>query len=216
MLSYGPFDAALSTLRIMEDNTTPQTKSRSIFVFILLLVVLAAVAIFGYFAVFSRPATTVILVRHAEKKIEPTNPDPDLTSEGEARAKLLGHMLSGSGVNAILVSQFKRTQQTAKPLSDATGIPLTLTDAKQPEDVVKRILTAYRGQTIFVAGHNNTVPAIVSGLSGQTYPVIPESEYDNMYIVTVYRFGRAKVVQLKYGLECTQGVGNGTMVPMNK
>jgi hypothetical protein len=73
-----------------------------------------------------------------------------------------------------------------------------------------------RGQTIFVAGHNNTVPAIASELSGETFPVIPESEYDNLFIVTVYRFGKAKVVRLKYGKESTQGVGTGTMVPMNK
>ena len=32
---------------------------------------------------------------------------------------------------------------------------------------------------------------------------IPESEYDNLFIVTVYRFGKAKVVRLKYGKEST-------------
>jgi hypothetical protein len=53
-------------------------------------------------------------------------------------------------------------------------------------------------------------------LSGETFPVIPESEYDNLFIVTIYRFGKAKVVRLKYGKESTQGVGTGTMVPMNK
>lgn len=200
----------------MEENPAPQTKFRTIFVFGLLLAVLAAVGVFGYFSTFRRPVTTVILVRHAEKKIEPNNPDPDLTPEGEARAKVLARMLSGAGVNAIFATQFKRTQETAKPLADATGIPLTLTDAKQPEDVVKRILTSYRGQTIFIAGHNNTVPTIVSGLSSENYPVIPESEYDNLFIVTVYRFGKAKVVKLKYGADSSQDVGNGTMAPMNK
>ncbi len=43
------------------------------------------------------------------------------------------------------------------------------------------------------------MPAIVSTLSGETYPVIPESEYDNLFIVTIYRFGKAKVLKLKYG-----------------
>ena len=71
-----------------------------------------------------------------------------------------------------------------------------------------------RQQTIFVAGHNNTVPAVVSALSGENFPTIPETEYDNMFIVTVYRFGKAKVVKLKYGAESTKGVGTGTMVPM--
>jgi hypothetical protein len=53
-------------------------------------------------------------------------------------------------------------------------------------------------------------------LSGETYPNIPESEYDNLYIVTIYRFGKAKVVKMKYGKTSTQGVGTGTMVPMTK
>ena len=193
----------------MDEQTTPQTKLTTVFIFILLLAVLATVGLFVYFSNFSRPITTVILVRHAEKKTEPNNPDPDLTPEGEDRAKLLGHMFSSSGVNTILATQFKRTQETAKPLADATGIPITLTDAKQPEEVVKRIQSEYRGQTVFIAGHNNTVPAIVSALSGQSFPTIPESEYDNMFIVTFYRSGKAKVVKLKYGLEGNHVVGAG-------
>jgi phosphohistidine phosphatase SixA len=103
-----------------------------------------------------------------------------------------------------------------KPLSDRTGVPVTLLDANQSNELLKRIQTTYRGQTVFIAGHNNTVAALVSELSGQTYPVIPESEYDNLYIVTIYRTGKAKVVKLRYGKSSTPGVGTGTMVPMNK
>ena len=46
------------------------------------------------------------------------------------------------------------------------------------------------------------MPAIVSTLSGDTYPAMPETEYDNLFIVTIYRFGKAKVVKLKYGVIC--------------
>jgi hypothetical protein len=49
-------------------------------------------------------------------------------------------------------------------------------------------------------------------LSGENYPQIPESEYDNMFIVTIYRFGKAKVLKVKYGALSTQGVGTGTMI----
>lgn len=178
----------------------------------MLFAVLGAVVVFAYFSTFLQPVTTVILVRHAEKKIEPNNPDPDLTPEGEGRAKDLARIFGNSGVNAILATQYKRTQQTVKPLSDQTGVPVTLVDAKQTNEVVKQILTTYRGQTIFIAGHNNTVPDIVSQLSGDNYPLIPESEYDNLYIVTIYRAGKAKVIRLKFGATSMQGVGSGTMV----
>jgi len=199
----------------MEQSAEPRTRLRTIVVFSALFAILGAVVIFAYFSTFSRPVTTVILVRHAEKKIEPENPDPDLTPEGVERAHEIARMFSGAGINAIYATQYKRTQQTVKPLSERTGVAVTLLDSKQTNELLKRIQTTYSGQTVFVAGHNNSVPAIVSELSGETYPLIPESEYDNLYIVTIYRFGKAKVVKLKYGRPSIQGEGSGTMVPMN-
>jgi 2,3-bisphosphoglycerate-dependent phosphoglycerate mutase len=200
----------------MEEIREPQSRTRTIVVFAMLFAVLGAVVVFGYFSTFSRPVTTVILVRHAEKKLEPNNQDPDLSPEGVERAQEIARVFGNAGINAIYATQYKRTQQTVKPLSDRTGVAVTTLEASPPDELIKRIQTSLRGQTIFVAGHNNTVPAIASQLSGETFTVIPESEYDNLFIVTVYRFGKAKVVRLKYGKESTQGVGTGTMVPMNK
>jgi len=197
----------------MSETPEPRTRLKTIIVFSLLVVVFGAVVVFGYFATFARPITTVIAVRHAEKKIEPNNPDPDLTPEGEARAQEIARMFGGTGINAIYATQFKRTQETVKPLADQTGVTPTILQANQTDELAKQISTSRRGQTIFVAGHNNTVPALISTLSGDSFPVIPESEYDNLFIVTIYRFGKAKVVKLKYGSGSTQGVGNGTMVP---
>jgi broad specificity phosphatase PhoE len=200
----------------MEEIREPQTRTRTIVVFAMLFALLGAVVVFGYFSTFARPVTTVILVRHAEKKLEPNNQDPDLSPEGVERAQEIARVFGNAGINAIYATQYKRTQQTVKPLSDRTGVAVTMLEASQPDELIKRIQTSLRGQTIFIAGHNNTVPALASQLSGETFPVIPESEYDNLFIVTVYRFGKAKVVRLKYGKESTQGVGTGTMVPMNK
>jgi len=197
----------------MTDTPEPRTRVKTIVVFALLTLVFGAVVVFGYFATFARPVTTVIAVRHAEKKIEPNNPDPYLTPEGEARAKEIARMFAGAGINAIYATQFKRTQQTVQPLSAQVGVAPTILQANQTDELAKQILTSHRGETIFVAGHNNTVPILVSTLSGDQYPTIPESEYDNLYIVTIYRFGKAKVVKIKYGSESAQGVGNGTMVP---
>ena len=199
----------------MDESPQPRTRIRTIAVFSLLFAILGAVVVFAYFATFKRPVTTVILVRHAEKKIEPSNPDPDLTPVGEARAQELARVFANAGITKIFATQFKRTQQTAKPLSDRTGVPVTVLDAKQTDEVVKQVI-ASRGGTIFVAGHNNTVPAIVSELSGEQVPLIPESEYDNLFVVTIYRFGKAKVLKMKYGGESTQGQGTGTMVPLPK
>ena len=195
-----------------EENPEPRTKIRTIVVFSMLFTVLGALVIFAYLATFSRPIATVILVRHAEKNIEPNNPDPDLSPAGQARAQELARMFSNTGVNAIYATEYKRTQETVKPLADRLGLPVSLVAAKETSELLKQILTN-RGQTIFVSGHNNTVPELATALGGEKLPLIPESEFDNMFIVTVYRFGRAKVVKLKYGNPSTAGIGTGTMVP---
>ena len=88
----------------------------------MLFVVLGAVVLFAYFSTFERPMTTIILIRHAEKNIEPTNPDPDLSPFGQARAQELARMFADAGVKAIYATQYKRTQQTVKPLFNKLGI----------------------------------------------------------------------------------------------
>src|SRR5690242_4549543 len=115
----------------MEQPDEPRTRLRTIVVFSMLFAVLGAVVVFAYFSTFSRPVTTVILVRHAEKKIEPQNPDPDLTPEGAERAQEIAREFGGAGINTIFATQYKRTQETVKPLSDRIGVPITQVDAKQ-------------------------------------------------------------------------------------
>ena len=108
-------------------------------------------------------------------------------------------MFGDAGINAIYATQFKRTQQTVKPLADRLGLPTNQVNSKNTGDLVAQIKAQNTGQVVFVAGHNNTVTEIIAALGGPTFPMIPETEFDNLYIVTVYRTGKAKVVKLKYG-----------------
>jgi phosphohistidine phosphatase SixA len=182
-------------------------------VFAMLFAVLGAVVVFAYYATFSRPVTTVILIRHAEKVIDPNNSDPDLSPAGQARAQELARMFGAAGINTIYATQYKRTQQTVKPLADKLGLPITQVNSKSTPELLSQIRAQHRGETIFIAGHNNSVPEIIAALGGPTYPIIPESEYDNLFIVTVYRTGKAKVVKIKYGNVSEQGIGNKPTAP---
>ena len=168
-------------------------------VFAMLFALLGAVVVFAYYATFARPITTVILIRHAEKVIDPNNPDVDLSPAGQARAQELVRMFGDAGINTIYATQYKRTQQTVKPLADKLGLAITQVNSKSTPELLSQIKAQHRGETIFISGHNNSVPEIIAALGGPTYPTIPESEYDNLYIVTVYRTGKAKVVKMKYG-----------------
>lgn len=196
----------------MQPTPEPRTRAKTILVFGLLAFVFGAVIVFAYFTTFSRPVTTVIVIRHAEKNIEPDNPDPDLSPAGLARAQEIARIFADSGIQAVYATQFKRTQQTVAPLASRLNIPIIAVDAKQSSEVARLISSNHRGQTVFIAGHNNTVPEIVNLLSGENIPLIPESEFDNMFIVTIYRFGKAKVVKIRYGQASIQGIGTGTMV----
>lgn len=184
----------------MADETPdPRSGLKTVLVFSMLFAVLGAVVVFAYFATFRRPVTTVILVRHAEKIIDPNNSDPDLSPAGQARAQEIVRIFGDTGINAIYATQYKRTQQTVKPLADKLGLPVNQVNSKSTSDLLAQIRSQNSGQIIFIAGHNNTVPEIIAALGGPTFPAIPETEFDNLYIVTVYRTGKARVVKLKYG-----------------
>ena len=191
-----------------EETPEPKSRLRTIVVFAMLFAILGAVVVFGYFTTFRRPVMTVILIRHAEKIIDPNNPDVDLSPAGQTRAQELARMFGDAGINAIYATQYKRTQETVKPLADKLGLRVNVVNSKNTNDLLAQIRAQNSGQTVFIAGHNNNVPEIIAALGGPKYPIIPESEYDNLFVVTVYRTGQAKVVKMKYGAASEQGAGN--------
>lgn len=167
-------------------------------IWITLFTILCAATALGYSSPSDPSLTTVIFIRHAEKLIEPDNPDPDLSPAGAARAQEIAKMFSNTGVGAIYATQFKRTQQTVKPLADKLGIPVTQVPAKNSAEVVKQIRAQLSGKVVFVAGHNNSVPEMIAALGGPQLPIIPETEYDNLYILTINGEGKTKLIKLKY------------------
>jgi len=179
----------------------------------LILIAFSAATVFpAAITAIDQTSTTIILVRHAEKEIvPPENKDPDLSPAGVARAQELARMFGDSGITAIYATQYKRTQQTVKPMADKLRLPLTKVEAKETPELVKQIRARGAGQTIFIAGHNNSVPEIIAAMGGPQMPIIPETEYDNLYILTVQSDGSAKLLKMKYGSAIVP-IGNQGMV----
>ena len=170
-------------------------------------------------AMFSQPAVapdefkpiTVYLIRHAEREQEPRQ-DPPLSKDGVARSQALARLLSSAGIKAILTSQFTRTKQTAEPLATKLGLtvtPFTLKispsnprriAAESTAEVTNKILER-SGESVLVIGHSNSIPDVIKMLGGDVVPTIDEQKFDDLFIVTIYAKGKAKVVQLKYGAE---------------
>ena len=71
----------------------------------------------------------VIVVRHAERadggagvSMAGAPADPLLSAAGEARAAKLAGMLEEAAITAIVVTEFRRTQDTAKPIAAITRL----------------------------------------------------------------------------------------------
>jgi broad specificity phosphatase PhoE len=147
----------------------------------------------------SASTTTIIVMRHAEKAALPVE-DPPLSPAGEARAAALAHILGQAPeefrVQGIFVSEFRRTQETVRPLANRLGVAVIVVPAADIAGVAKRARQEFRGGRVLIVGHSNTVPQIVKELSGQEVPAMPESEYGVAYVVALPRFSRASVMRL--------------------
>ena len=154
---------------------------------------------------------TVFLVRHAEKEDEPRQ-DPPLKKEGVARSQELARLLGAAGIKTIYTSQFARTKLTADPVAAKLGLtatPISLRSnpanprqiaEESTAEVVNKIMER-PGENVLVVGHSNSIPDVIKMLGGDVVPTIDERKFDDLFIVTVYAKGKAKVTHMKYGAE---------------
>lgn len=161
---------------------------------------LALALVVGVGACISGCATagpTVVMVRHAEKADD--SKDPPLTAEGHQRAKDLQRLLSRTGVDAIYSSEYVRTRATVAPLSEATGIRTEVVSAREPEVLLEKLRAHAPDDVVVVAGHSNTVPALIEQLGAEVPPAIDHHEYDRVFLVTLRPNGPPVVVELAFG-----------------
>jgi 2,3-bisphosphoglycerate-dependent phosphoglycerate mutase len=150
-------------------------------------------------ALISDTTTTCIVLRHAEK--ETTGTDPNLNSDGVLRAEELKRILGGVSISTIYSTPLNRTRQTVQPLATAKGLSISEYPADKPyPQLISEILSANRGKTVVIVGHSNTVPGILKELSNNSFSVtINDSQYDNLFIVSLPNKLSPVVTPLKYG-----------------
>jgi broad specificity phosphatase PhoE len=150
-------------------------------------------------AAFAQSVTTVIVVRHAEKVDD--SADPALSEVGRTRAQALADALADAGVTAIITTQFDRTRSTAAPLGERTGVaPIVVPAAGRSHvaDVAAKVREHAAG-TVVVVGHSNTVPAIIRALGGPDVGEIPDSSYDDLFVLTLHE-KEARLIRTQYGV----------------
>ena len=162
-------------------------------------------------AVEARQPVTVIFVRHAEKDTSSaTNRDPGLTEEGAARAEALARLVGKAGVTHLFASEFTRTKATLAPLAKGLSLDVKEIPAQQGGRMLAALRALPPGAVAVVAGHSNTVPALVEGLGGEieglvdTPPygeILADDEYDRLFLVTLPagKETTVKTIELRYG-----------------
>lgn len=164
---------------------------------LLAIIAIAAVAA-GYRTLAT---TTVVLVRHAEKELS-TIDDPPLAPDGELRAERLSQMfgkVTGTGqLEAIYVSDTRRTQQTAAPLATRLHLEPIILPGSDLKGLARRVIHDHRGGSVLIVGHSNTVPEIIERISGIKVVPIADDQFENIYVVSVPTLGKASILRLEY------------------
>ena len=150
-------------------------------------------------ACFSSCTTTYYVVRHAEKAA----PGPNMTSDvplseaGEARAQALRTLLQGKKIRQIFSTNTIRTQSTARPLSEAIGVPVQV---YAPGDTafVTRVKSGGKG-AVLIVGHSNTVDDIVNKFVNRAaVQDLPDNEYSKLFVIRK-RGSNFNLTELRYG-----------------
>src|SRR5215475_9305256 len=137
----------------------------------------------------------ILVVRHAERADAgmQAQTDPPLAAAGEARAQKLAAMLADAGVKDIFATEFKRTQDTAKPLAMKTGVAVEQVGSTDTALLITKI-KSHPNVVVLVVSHSNTLPAILKALVGVDV-AIADNEYDNLFVVVP---GTGTMTRIRY------------------
>jgi phosphohistidine phosphatase SixA len=127
-------------------------------------------------------ATTVVLLRHAEKISKGRY--TSLTSTGRRRAAALATELAARKPAALFSSDLTRSQETLRPLAEATGLPLRAWPYGDERALADEILEEHRGETVVVCAHSGTLAQIASSL-GWTGDFPGVIGFDRIWTLTI-------------------------------
>jgi phosphohistidine phosphatase SixA len=136
--------------------------------------------------------SAIYLVRHGEKAA--VGKDPELTQQGQARARNIAAILHRAGITAIFSTPTVRARQTAAPLAQQTSVTVQLYDPLAPLALVEKV-RALSGAVV-VIGHSNTLPELVRLFGGAPGTDIAEDEFDRLYQLLPGANGQVRTILL--------------------
>lgn len=145
--------------------------------------------------------TKIFIVRHADRD---GNLDALKSPQGINRIKELKRVLFNTGIDSIYSTNTNRTRATAEPLASSLGITTAL--YSNSSQVIDTILKKHLNKEILVVGHSNTVDSLIRRCGCPGIGNIPDTQFDNLYLVIVTRptkpllaRRRCDLLKMKYG-----------------
>jgi 2,3-bisphosphoglycerate-dependent phosphoglycerate mutase len=153
---------------------------------------------FLFVPVIAAQNKTIVLVRHAEKAGETAmdkTGDPDLSSDGQARAKRLVELVKKYKPHEIYATAYKRVQQTVQPTAEYRHKQVQTYDPAKQAELIDHMMKS-KTDHFLIAGHSNTIPMLVNALIGkEVFVKMPDTEYGVIYVVRI-RNGKFKRVEV--------------------
>jgi broad specificity phosphatase PhoE len=151
------------------------------------------------FAVYRSVGTTVVILTRPAQQDPGTIADPPLSPEGEERAQRLARLFgdgAAAGLDAIYVSEDRRAQQTAAPLGQRLHrVPVTF-GAAAVRATAARLLHDHTGEAVLVIAGGGSFAQMLRALGGEDLSSA-QADPDIIYVISLPRFGRARLVRLR-------------------
>jgi hypothetical protein len=171
-----------------------------------LTILLLGTLLFGGFScvagnVKSAPetTTTIILIRHAEKR-QQVHDGSYLLPEGQARARALVDVGTTMGITAIYSPKLGRNLETVQPLADELGLEITVKEGLNMfgvDEVADEILSTHPGGVVlFVGNVSGNLMAMHAYLGGKGKGPV---NYGDMAIFKISDQGTESVTYSRFG-----------------
>lgn len=140
-------------------------------------------------ATYALADTTILLTRHGDRDTLAE----DLNAKGRARAAALPAAVAEFDIAAIYAPDKPRNLDTAAPLAEKLGIPVTVLDPRKAAVILR---SAYPDRAVIWIGNTDNLVTIFEALGGTGAP--PEF-YGDIYVLTLTDSGETAVGIRHYG-----------------
>lgn len=174
------------------------TRRRRPFLMPVWLILLAALVVLGVgLALWARAANTVVVIVPQANGTLGSIENPPLSAAGGQQAQRLAQRFAGAsgpeGLEAIFVSDTRRAEQTVSPLAQMLDLTPIVLAGGDGESMASQIMRQHGGDTVLVVCTRTAIEDLIHALSGRDIaPSTPRA----MYIVTIPRYGPAKVLRM--------------------